>query len=67
MGEMADYMINGDDCQVCGVPIVDRPSPGHPRSCKDCDPDSNLTLIYDATEKQMRDNGFTLKPEGGDD
>lgn len=35
MGEMAEYIINGDDCQVCGVPFEDE-GEGFPRTCKDC-------------------------------
>lgn len=35
MGKMADYMLNGDDCEQCGEYIG--PGPGHPRNCG-CDP-----------------------------
>ncbi len=35
MGEMADYLINGDDCQICGVPF-DTPGDGYPRTCEGC-------------------------------
>jgi hypothetical protein len=34
MGEYADYMLNGDDCQECGEYIGD--GPGYPRSCAGC-------------------------------
>jgi hypothetical protein len=34
MGEMAEYIINGDDCNYCGVYIGN--GEGHPRSCVDC-------------------------------
>ena len=34
MGEMADYMLNGDDCQVCGMHIGS--GDGFPRTCSDC-------------------------------
>ena len=34
MGEMADYMINGDDCQECGMYIG--PGDGYPRTCGAC-------------------------------
>ncbi len=34
MGEYADYIINGDDCQECGVYIG--PGDGYPRSCASC-------------------------------
>ena len=36
MGEMADYMVNGDDCQVCGVPFDDEGGDGYPRTCNGC-------------------------------
>ena len=35
MGEQADYMINGDDCQVCGMYIGE--GDGYPRTCAGCD------------------------------
>jgi len=34
MGEYADYMLNGDDCQVCGQHIGD--GDGYPRTCGGC-------------------------------
>ena len=34
MGEMADYMINGDDCQECGEYLGE--GDGYPRSCASC-------------------------------
>lgn len=34
MGEMADYMLNGDDCQECGEYIGE--GDGYPRSCAAC-------------------------------
>jgi len=34
MGEYADYMLNGDDCQYCGEHIGD--GDGFPRSCYSC-------------------------------
>lgn len=34
MGEIAEYMINGDDCQECGEHIGT--GPGYPRSCAGC-------------------------------
>lgn len=36
MGEMAEYIINGDDCQECGEYIG--PGDGFPRSCAGCKP-----------------------------
>lgn len=41
MGEMADYMINGDDCQICGVPFDDA-GEGFSRTCKACEEDDKL-------------------------
>lgn len=32
MGEIADSMINGEVCEMCGVPL-DGDSPGFPRYC----------------------------------
>jgi hypothetical protein len=32
MGEIADAMINGEDCEMCGV-FLDGQSPGYPRYC----------------------------------
>jgi hypothetical protein len=34
MGEYADYILNGDDCQVCGMHIGD--GDGYPRTCAGC-------------------------------
>lgn len=34
MGEYADYMLNGDDCQECGEYIGE--GDGFPRSCEGC-------------------------------
>lgn len=42
MGEYADYMINGDDCQHCGVHIGK--GPGFPRSCRACAPATERVL-----------------------
>jgi len=35
MGEMADLLINGDDCEVCGMPF-ETPGDGFPRKCDSC-------------------------------
>lgn len=34
MGEIAEAMLNGELCQMCGVYMGD--SCGHPRTCGDC-------------------------------
>ena len=44
MGEIADYMLDGDDCQVCGMHFMDDESPGYPRTCDDCGGDGGPTL-----------------------
>lgn len=36
MGEMADYILNGDDCQYCGEYLGE--GDGYPRACKSCEP-----------------------------
>ena len=36
MGEIADDLINGDACEVCGV-YFDDPGQGYPRRCEGCD------------------------------
>jgi len=46
MGKMAEYMVNGDDCESCGMHIGD--GPGHPRNCNECDPDNpDAPPLYD--------------------
>lgn len=37
MGEHAEYMLNGDDCQSCGAYIG--PGDGFPRDCEECQSD----------------------------
>jgi len=44
MGEQADYMIYGQDCQHCGVPFEDGEEPGYPRTCKGCGGDGGETI-----------------------
>lgn len=34
MGEYAEYMLNGDDCQVCGEYMGN--GDGYPRTCRSC-------------------------------
>lgn len=42
MGEIADMMLDGTLCQVCGCAMEDVgpdfEPPGHPRTCGDCKP-----------------------------
>ncbi len=35
MGEIADQLINGDDCESCGMPF-EEPGDGYPRKCPAC-------------------------------
>lgn len=35
MGEIADMMLNGNLCQLCGCYINELPG-GFPRTCEDC-------------------------------
>lgn len=35
MGEMAEYIINGDDCEMCQMPFEDD-GQGFPRRCDYC-------------------------------
>lgn len=39
MGEYADYMLNGDDCQVCGEHMGE--GDGYPRTCAGCGGDDD--------------------------
>ena len=36
MGEMADYILNGDDCQYCGEYLGE--GDGYPQACKSWEP-----------------------------
>lgn len=36
MGDVADDMINGDSCQLCGV-YFEEPGEGYPRTCQGCE------------------------------
>jgi len=38
MGEFADYVLNGDDCESCGMPFDDA-GDGYPRQCGACKAD----------------------------
>lgn len=44
MGEIADMMLDGTLCQVCGS-IIDGETPGFPRYCEDCAKDEVLSDI----------------------
>ncbi len=36
MGDIADTMIYGSACQLCGCFFDDEEEPGYPRTCNDC-------------------------------
>ena len=36
MGEIADWILEGGACQVCGVHLDDGEEPGYPRTCVGC-------------------------------
>ncbi|MFP3390646.1 hypothetical protein [Brevibacillus sp. SIMBA_040] len=36
MGEVAEMILSGLLCQVCGTYMDDLQEPGHPRTCDDC-------------------------------
>lgn len=40
MGEIAEAVINGFYCELCGC-LVDGEEPGYPRKCSDCKPKKN--------------------------
>ena len=44
MGEIAEMMLDGTLCQVCGG-VIDGDTPGYPRYCKDCAKDEVVSNI----------------------
>lgn len=50
MGDVADGILNGDDCQECGIYMGG--GEGFPRSCADCDPEGGE--VYFEAEKRER-------------
>lgn len=44
MGEIAEMMLDGTLCQVCGG-IIDGDTPGYPRYCEDCAKDEVVSDI----------------------
>ena len=44
MGEIAEMMLDGTLCQVCGS-IIDGDTPGYPRYCEDCAKDEVVSDI----------------------
>lgn len=43
MGEIVEATINGFFCEECGQ-YIDGEEPGHPRVCKDCDPENGYEV-----------------------
>ena len=54
MGEIADRMINGEDCQSCGQPLLKEHL--HPVDCTDCG--GTAKLVADATDEERRAAGW---------
>ena len=44
MGDMADLIIDGEVCQICGVDFYDGEAPGYPRTCDGCGGKDGATL-----------------------
>lgn len=44
MGEIAEMMLDGTLCQVCGS-VIDGGTPGYPRYCEDCAKDEVVSNI----------------------
>lgn len=40
MGDIAEAILDGLFCQVCGE-VIDEESPGYPRTCEGCQGDEN--------------------------
>lgn len=36
MGEMAELILEGEVCEICGEEFMDNKAPGHPRRCESC-------------------------------
>ena len=54
MGEMADYRLNGDDCEGCGMPFSDR-GRGFPRRCDRCQPHPTAKNRAKKLRKKIRE------------
>lgn len=52
MGEIADSMIYGEACEMCGIPLPGE-APGHPRYCsEECafDRGADMSQVVDDSE-----------------
>lgn len=52
MGDAAEAILNGDDCQECGVYIG--PGDGFSRSCDGCEADDDPAVVHVAPELRVR-------------
>lgn len=65
MGEMADYMLNGDDCEGCGMYLGGGGS-GFPRYCsKQCADDRGAGMAQVVGNKQPAARRRPNKAKGG--
>lgn len=58
MGEQADYILNGDDCESCGMPFRGAGN-GYPRQCGACR--SSDAPMVKASAKTVRCPACTRK------
>ncbi len=54
MGEQADLILNGEDCQECGQALL--VSHGYPVTCKDCG--GTARLCVDASDEELKAAGW---------
>ena len=51
MGEIANDIIDGFLCQMCMCVMHDHKSPGHPRTCRECNKESAYVHTHHHTNK----------------
>lgn len=58
MGDIADAIIGGFYCEICGE-IIDNDEPGYPRNCQNC---ASKDMVIDSSlvEKILTDNGYVI-------
>jgi len=59
MGEWAERMLTGRDCQCCGQPLLK--DHGYAVSCTECDGEAKLFI--DATNKERKKEGWVKHGE----
>lgn len=59
MGEYAEYMLNGDDCQYCGEYLGE--GDGYPRSCRSCASEMKTGADYDYKKKPVSNQAIGKK------